>query len=147
MEDSIIELVSRAELKTLNEEPDGSCVSIFLPTHRAGTQTQQDPIRLKNLLREAEERLLAKGLRAPEVDELVAPARESLDDSDFWRHQSNGLAVFLSPGVLRYYRLPLNFEDLVIVANRYHLKPLLPLLTGDGQFYVLALSQNEVRFL
>jgi hypothetical protein len=142
-----MDLLSRAELKKLIEEPEGLCVSIFLPTHRAGAQTQQDPIRLKNLLRQAEERLLAKGLRAPEAEELLRPARELLDDSVFWRHQSNGLAVYLSPGVFRYYRLPLNFEDLVIVANRYHLKPLLPLLTGDGQFYVLALSQNEVRFL
>jgi hypothetical protein len=139
--------MSRAELEKLIEEPDGICVSLFLPAHRAGAQTQQDPIRLKNLLREAEERLLAKGLRSPEAEELLGPARELLDDSVFWRHQSQGLAVFLSPGVFRYYRLPLNFEDLVVVADRYHLKPLLPLLTGDGQFYVLALSQNEVRLL
>ena len=142
-----MELVSRAELKKLIEEPEGLCVSIFLPAHRAGAQTQQDPIRLKNLLREAEERLLAKGLRASEATELLRPARELLDDSVFWRNQSNGLAVFLSHGVFRYYRLPLNFEDLVVVADHYHLKPLLPLLTGDGQFYVLALSQNEVRLL
>jgi hypothetical protein len=142
-----MELVSRAELKKLIEEPEGLCVSIFLPTHRAGAQTQQDPIRLKNLLRQAEEQLLLKELRAPEAKELLRPARELLDDSVFWRNQSNGLAVFLSHGVFRYYRLPLNFEDLVVVADRYHLKPLLPLLTGDGQFYVLALSQNEVRLL
>lgn len=142
-----MELLSRAELEQLIEEPEGLCVSIFLPTHRAGAQTQQDPIRLRNLLREAEEQLLAKELRAPEAEELLGPARELLDDSVFWQHQSDGLAVFLSPGVFRYYRLPLNFEDLVVVADRYYLKPLLPLLTGDGQFYVLALSQNEVRLL
>jgi hypothetical protein len=142
-----MELLSRAELEQLIEEPEGLCVSIFLPTHRAGAQTQQDPIRFKNLLREAEAQLLAKGLRAPETEELLRPVRELLDDSVFWRHQSDGLAVFLSAGVFRYYRLPLNFEGLVVVADRYYLKPLLPLLTGDGQFYVLALSQNEVRLL
>jgi hypothetical protein len=27
------------------------------------------------------------------------------------------------------------------------MKPLLPLLSGDGQFYILALSQNGVRLL
>ena len=142
-----MKLLSRAELETLIEEPEGLCVSIFLPTHRAGAQTQQDPIRFKNLLREAEAQLLVKELRAPETEELLRPARELLDDSVFWQHQSDGLAVFLSAGVFRYYRLPLNFEDLAVVADRYYLKPLLPLLTGDGQFYILALSQNEVRFL
>src|SRR5215207_2909888 len=142
-----MELLSRAELETLIEEPEGLCVSIFLPTHRAGAQIQQDPIRLKNLLREAEEQLLAKEFRAPEAEELLGPAWELLDDSVFRRHQSDGLAIFLSAGVFRYYRLPLNFEDLVVVADRYYLKPLLPLLAGDGQFYVLALSQNEIRLL
>ena len=32
-------------------------------------------------------------------------------------------------------------------GDRFHLKPLLPLLTGDGRFYVLAVSQNAVRLL
>jgi hypothetical protein len=36
---------------------------------------------------------------------------------------------------------------LVIVSERFHVKPLLPLLSGDGRFYVLALSQNEIRLL
>jgi len=47
-------LVSRNELKDLMERHQGPCVSIFLPTHRAGKEIQQGPIRLKNLLREAE---------------------------------------------------------------------------------------------
>ena len=37
------------------------CVSIFLPTHRAGPEIRQDPIRLKNLLKQAESRLIALG--------------------------------------------------------------------------------------
>jgi hypothetical protein len=57
------------------------------------------------------------------------------------------LALFLTEGVFRYYRLPLDFEPLVIVMGRFHLKPLLPLITSDGLFHVLAISQNEIRLL
>jgi hypothetical protein len=32
-----------------------------------------------------------------------------------------------------------------VVHRWFHLKPLFPLLSEDGQFYVLALSQNHVR--
>ena len=142
-----MDLLPRGELEKLVEECGGPCVSIFLPTHRAGTQTQQDPIRLKNLLVEAREVLLANGLRSTEVDQILEPARELLADEVFWRYQSDGLAVFLSRNDFRSYRLPLRFEELAVVAGRYHVKPVLPLLTGDGQFYVLALSQNEVRLL
>ncbi len=142
-----MDLLPRGELEKLVEERGGPCVSIFLPTHRSGTETQQDPIRLKNLLGEAREDLLTKGLRSTEVNQLLEPARELLADDVFWRHQSDGLAVFLSRDDFRFYRLPLRFKELAVVADRYHVKPVLPLLTGDGQFYVLALSQNEVRLL
>jgi hypothetical protein len=118
-----------------------------MPTHRAGREIQQDPIRLKNLLGEAEERLLAGGLRTSKAQELLEPAEKLLQDSLFWQRQSDGLAIFLSSGEFRYYRLPFDFEELVVVTDRFHIKPLLPLLSGDGRFYVLALSQNEVRLL
>jgi hypothetical protein len=34
-----------------------------------------------------------------------------------------------------------------VVARHPHIKPLLPLLSGDGRFFILALSGNEVRLL
>lgn len=144
-------VVTREGLKELVERPAGPCVSIYQPTHRAGpdtrTYTQQDPVRLKNLLREAGQRLTAAGLRGREADDLLEPARRLLDDSAFWQYQGEGLAVFLAPGLVRIFRAPVRFDELVVVAQSFHVKPLLALLTGDGLFYVLALSQNEVRLL
>lgn len=135
------------DLKALIERQDGPCVSLFMPTHRAGADTQQDPIRFRNLLRQAEERLLARGLRRPDVNALLEPARKLHADSAFWWHQSDGLAVFLAEDLVRSYRVPLNLDELATVADRFHVKPLLPLFTGDGRFYVLAISQNAVRLL
>ena len=142
-----MDILSRDDLKKLGEKRDGWHVSIFMPTHRAGPDTQQDPIRLKNLLREAEEHLIAAGLRGTEAKARLEPASRLVQDGSFWQRQSDGLALFLSSGVANHYRLPLDFEELVIVAERFHVKPLLPLLSGDGRFYVLALSQDEVRLL
>lgn len=138
-------LLSIDELKTLIET-EGSCVSIYMPTHRMGTETQQDPIRFKNLIQQAEEHLIASGLRGRDARDLLERAKE-LDDYQFWQHQSDGLAIFVSNNVFSYYSVPLDFAELVVVSDRFHLKPLLPMVTGDGQFYVLALSQNQVRLL
>jgi hypothetical protein len=140
-------LLRRDDVKLLMEKHEGQCVSIFMPTHRAGPEAQQDPIRLRNLLREAEEQLLATGVRAPIAKGLLEPAQLLLRDSLFWRYQSDGLALFLSQGLFRHYCLPLDLKEFVVVTNRFHIKPLLPVLSGDGRFYVLALSQNEVRLL
>ena len=54
-------------------------------------------------------------------------------------------AVFLAPDFARFFRVPAAFRERLVVASAFHLKQLLPLLSGDGQFYVLAISRNDVR--
>jgi hypothetical protein len=140
-----MKMMSRDELKELTERRNGTCVSIYMPTHRAGNETRQDPIRFKNLLREAEQRLAAGGIREAEVQSVLEPARRFLLDASFWARRSDGLAVFASQGVFRHYSMPISVRERVVVADRFHVKPLLPLLDGDSRFYILALSQNRIR--
>jgi hypothetical protein len=142
-----MDILTRAELEQLMRKEQQWCVSIYMPTHRTGREAQQDPIRLKNLLGEAEKRLSDQGVGTRDVQQMLEPAAKLLLDSDFWQHQSDGLAIFITSNRVRRYRLPLNFEEFVAVMDHFHVKPLLPLFTGDGQFYILALSQNEVRLL
>jgi len=42
----------------------------------------------------------------------------------FWQHQNAGLALFISEGFFRFYRAEMKFE-LVVVSDRFHLKPLI----------------------
>jgi hypothetical protein len=142
-----VDIISIEELKSMSMIRNGWHVSVFMPTHRAGSEIQQDPIRLKNLLGEAEERLVAAGVRGPEAREQLEPASSLIQDRLFWQQQSDGLAIFLSSEVARHYRVPLDLEASVVIAEQFHLKPLMPLLSGDGKFFVLALSQDEVRLL
>jgi len=138
-------LLTREELTNLSNIQNDPAVTIYLPTHPAGSETRENPIRFKNLVTEAEEQLIAKGFRKPEARELVEPAQELIEDYDFWQNQSEGLALFLTADHFHYYRLPTSFDELVVIGDRFHLKPLMPLVSNDGRFYLLALSQNEVR--
>jgi hypothetical protein len=140
-------LFTRNDLKILIKKQRGWCISIFMPAHRAKPETLQDPIRFKNLLRQAEKQLKAAGLRASGIKELLSPAQKLLDSDLFWQYQSDGLAVFISSGIFKYYRLPFRFKKLVLVSDRFHTKPLLQFLSADGRFYILAFSQNRVRLL
>ncbi len=140
-----MDILNPTDLKSLIAQQGTWCVSLYIPTHRVGREQQQDPIRLKNLLAEAEAKLLANGLRRPEVQKLMRPAENLLWNDDFWRHQSDGLVIFLSNGFSVIYRLPTEFEELLIVANHFHIKPLIPLLGRVGRFYILAISLNNIR--
>jgi hypothetical protein len=142
-----VDVVRRTDLRRLALGRQGPCVSVFLPTHRAGREAEQGPIRLKNLLRQATDALQADGVRAPEIDRLLAPLRSLLDDRLFWQYQSDGLALFSGPGWWRSFRVPLDLPELAVVDDRFHVIPLLPLLAGDGHFFLLALSQNQIRLL
>jgi len=138
-------ILSKDELRSLMQEKLGVCVSIYMPTLKKGVETQQNQIRYKNLIRETEERLISTGLRPLEAKDLISPAQDIVGDSSFWRNQKNGLAIFFSQDFFKYYRLPQDFEELVVVTDRFHLKPLLPILGNDIEFYMLAISQNGVR--
>jgi hypothetical protein len=138
---------TKEDLKELIDGWAKRCVSLYLPTHRAPVEGRQDLIRFKNMVRAAEERLVGDGLRGAEAKEFLAPVSRLLDDPAFWQYRGDGLAVFRSNDTLRHYRLPMHFDELVVVAPRFHLKPLIPLFTEDAGFFVLALSQNALRLI
>ena len=133
------------QIKGLAQQTASPSISIFLPTHRSGQDAQQDPIRLKNLLRDAEKQLLDGGMGPREAGALLQPAQALLDDANFWNHQHDGLAVFMSADDFHYYALPFSVEELLVVAQSYYVKPVLPLFTNNGHYFILAISQNEIR--
>jgi hypothetical protein len=134
------------DLRTLAQVRQWPCISIYLPTHRAGRDTREDPIRLKNAVGDARGRLLEAGFPRDRTSALLQPAGDLVTSRDFWVHRADGLALFLTPNMFQYYRTPLQLRDDVVVANHFSLRPLLPLFAGDGRFYILALSQKRIRF-
>jgi hypothetical protein len=140
-----MDMLTIQEFKTFSESKSDFLISIFLPTHRYGRETQQDPIRFKNLINDAENRLLAKGLSQTEINNRLKPARDLLENLDFWDHSSDGLALFISSDKFEKYRLPITFDEVLVISSKFHLKPLLPFFTKDGHFYILSLSQNQIQ--
>ncbi|MGF1457619.1 MAG: hypothetical protein ACFBSG_01185 [Leptolyngbyaceae cyanobacterium] len=138
-------LLSWSEFKLLNEAASDISVSIHFSTHVAGAEIQQDPIRLKNLLNEAEQKLSNAGMDSADVDSFLSDAYALVENHKFWRYQSQGLALYIANGKTKVYRLPLSFESSVVLSNQFYLKPLLPLFFDNRYFYILALSQNQVR--
>jgi hypothetical protein len=84
--------LTKAELEALAGRRANACVSIHFSPHRAGREVQQDAIRLRNLLQRGAEGLSEFGLRRPEVDDILDPARALLDDPLFWEHRALGVA-------------------------------------------------------
>ncbi len=142
-----MERLTRQDVLALAAERTGPCISIYQPADPPGREALEGPIRYKNLLDDAEDTLVRDGIKRADAHEILQPAWALHGNPDFHRAPGLALALFAAPGFFRYYRVPLGYAELVVVSDRFHVKPLLPLLTGDGRFYVLALSQGSVRLL
>jgi hypothetical protein len=142
-------LPSRNELQDLLKHSGGTCISLFMPTYRtSGADRRQGPVQLQNLLDMAEGELIARATRRPEAEQMLEPARALARDTMYWQNGlADGLAIFISPRFFRDYKVPLVLDERLFVDDRFHATPLLPLYSGDTRFYILALSQNEVRLL
>jgi len=110
-----------------------------------GVETRQSAVRLRNLLKRAEELLREKGERPPRIRELLVPVTELVEDALSWEYQENGLALFLHRDGMSAYQLPFPVEESVTLSAHFRIRPLIPLVTGDGIFHLLALRLFEAR--
>jgi len=135
-----MDLLTRDTLRGLMSVPAAPCISIYQPTHRHYPDNRQDPIRFKNLVRVVEESLAQ---RYSGTDDLLAPLRTLLDDGTFWNHTLDGLAVLVAPGQHRVFRVQRAVPELALVADSYHLKPLLRVVQSADRYHVLGLTRQS----
>ena len=126
-----------------NAEPP--CLSLYQPTHRTHPDNQQDPIRFRNLLKE-----LAQSLQetypAQDARPLLKQFEELAQNRDFWNCTLDGIAVLAAPGMFRVYNLPRPVRELVVVADSFHIKPLIRFVQSADRYHVLGVSREKITF-
>lgn len=140
-------MITKESILELQNQAHPVSVSIYIPTHRSEPEVQQDPIRYKNVLAEVEKELAVKDVAQADIDAIMEKARSLLDDPHFWRHNDNGLALFLTPDFFEHYKLPISFEERFLVDEYFLISPLIRMISLEGSFCVLAVSQKNVRLL
>ena len=140
-------ILNKEQFESLANFDNKPCISIFIPTDRAGKEVLEEEakLRLKSEWKKVYERLKAMNLSQEKIDKLGKPVEDLIADRDFWRHQSDGLAIFLADGFFEKHTLPVNFETFSYVADHFYLKPLVPMLNRDSRFYLLALQLDKVK--
>ncbi|HSM62595.1 MAG TPA: hypothetical protein VK833_01530, partial [Gillisia sp.] len=141
-------MINEQEFKKLANFKNETCVSIFIPTQRAGKEVLEEKNK-KHLHSEWVQ--IRKQLKEANMDDTVInsigkPIESLLEDRDFWRHQSDGLAIFSSENFFESYTLPVNFEAYHYISSEFYVKPLVPAMTGDGKFNILAVQLDDVKF-
>lgn len=136
------------DVRALLQAGAGPHISLLMPADRAFPASQQNPVRFRNLLREAEASLadasaLTLGTEARQA--LLAPLHALAADSRAWAHPEDGLAVYRNQDQMHVFWLPLPPRPLAVVAESFHVKPLLRLAQDDKRFHVLAVHADRIR--
>jgi len=141
------ELTQLGSLKDLKPmlATEGPCITVYMPLAE-GTPNQTgkaNELAWRELIRQIE----------PKLHALKNGARELLEGLEDWEalapdtQEGKSVGVFRSHDTFRLFWLDGVLAPTAVVGPRFFVRPLVQELTRDRQFYVLALSQKNVRLL
>jgi hypothetical protein len=103
--------MNRHDIHLLQQVRGYPALTITLPTHGTAPDNQQDPIRVRNLVTEATNRLLNEFGRR-EIEPLLSQLERLVSEIDF-RYT---LALFVTQNFARVYQIPFDLQERIKVV-------------------------------
>jgi len=133
------------KLKKLKNIISESCVSIILNTHRTKPDNQKDAILLKNLVKEAENRLLED--EDKRYAQMLIQKLQTLESQIDHNFNLESLILYVNEDLAEYVRLPIPVEDRVVIDHTFSTRDLVRSLHLETGYYILVLSQQKTRLI
>ena len=140
-----------AEIQTVNDvkpilAAEGPCLSVYVHLSSASPaqSAKTNALEWRELIRSLEGRIQQFGSQGKE---LLASISDWDAISQGQQLRGRSIAVFRSPDVFRAVWMDREVVSRAFAGPRFHIRPLLPELTHDRDFHLLALSQKNVRLL
>ena len=142
----VLENLSKETLLELADLSHAQSISVFIPTHRLGKEVNegQDMIAFKNHVQQIRLDLEAQELRSNDINDLLQPLEELIDDTQFWRHQQEGLAVFRNPDYFAIFHSPRPLGAHHWLDSRFHVRPLLSFAHRSPAYYLLQINKDDI---
>ncbi|GGE88220.1 hypothetical protein SAMN05443634_10738 [Chishuiella changwenlii] len=132
------------QLLDLATKRNSPSVTIAFNTHRSSPDNQKDVIQLKNLVKEAEERIL-KEYDKKEVLDVLEKLNQLPDELEVNKNLES-LNIYLSKDTFEFIRTtwPLNQEG-VWIDESFAIRPLIKEINRNKEYLVLYLTQKGVH--
>ncbi|MDA0270692.1 MAG: hypothetical protein O2798_00990 [Chloroflexi bacterium] len=135
--------MNREDVIRLQAVTGTPAVSVLIPTHRTSPDNQQDPIRVRNSVRDAIARLTEE-YGAREMSQLTANLEAIAEDVDY-EHALDGLAIFVSDEVAEKHYLPYPVRERIVIGETFATRDLVLAMNRSPRYWVLALSEQPTR--
>lgn len=134
----------KEQLQKLATEKNAPCVTISLNTHRTHPDNAQDIILLKNLLKEAEERVINEFGKRPAVQllEKIETVSKEIDVN----YNLDSLHIFLSNDTQEIVKSAWETSNnSVHISDSFAIRPLIKNYNRSESYLVMLLSQSGVQ--
>lgn len=146
--DHSMDRITQQNLKNLAAHQGVHCVTIYLPTHRTWPHNKPQRTHLQQLLKQVSETLIKRGKSERDIKKLLAPAHELIHPEEYWHAQGDLLALFIDDNFFRAFRLPTQGREQLTISDRFAIRPLVPLVNDDLDFFVLGITEaSDSRLL
>lgn len=135
--------MNRHEIHLLQQISGYPAVTITLPTHRTSPENRQDPIRLKNLVDQATDRLLEEFSKR-EIAPLLDRLEKLVAEIDF-RYTLDGLALFVNRDFARAVQLPFSIRERINIGETFLTRDLVFAMNRTPRYWTLVLSEKPTR--
>lgn len=135
--------MNQADLTRVLKTDAQTAVTIYAPTHKRAPENQADPILLRNLVAQAQERILELGDKremGPVLDNL-----EAAFDSVNFAHSSDGLALLVSEHGFDTFRLSHSPQEQLRVGSRFSISELTKTVSKSWEYHLMVLSESPTR--
>jgi hypothetical protein len=137
-------MLSRSELLGLQSHRDYPSVSVLAPTHRTAPSNKKDPIKVKNLVNQAIDRLHGEFSKG-EVAAVVKNLHELVKDVD-WEHTLDGLALLASKDKAVAVSLPFRVKPRAMIDETFATRDLVYAFNRAAPYRVLVLGHTARLF-
>jgi hypothetical protein len=137
-------MMIKQQLQKLASEKNIPCVSISFNTHRTHPDNLKDEVMLKNLLKEAEDRVIAAYGKRP-VASLLEKIEELAKEIDV-NHNLDSLHIFLSNDTKEIIKSSWNTSNEgVHISGSFALRSIIKLYNRTENYLLMSLSQSGVQ--
>ena len=138
-------MLTTQTLRDLAHVPAGACLSLYFKARPPGTTGRAMRLELDAAL-ERGRGLLAERAGARVAERIVAPLVARAAELSAPEHPG-AFAAFAREGLEADFRVPGIEEDLIVVADSFHVRPLLRWLQFNRRYFLLSLSQHHARLV
>ncbi|MFC9396882.1 chemotaxis protein [Streptomyces sp. NPDC057027] len=137
-------VLSSEVLDQLRQPRPYPAVSLVMPTHRREPDDAQDPVRLRNLVVEAEKALQSDpGVTRERRLDVLDQLNQAVKEADLV-HAEDGLVIYAAPGEHHVWKVARPVPERVVVADTFLTRNLVAAHAAEQPYWALAVAADRV---